>query len=141
MASGINTDTAIKGSKKEAIPITKPKENKRNHMAKNLSSQQRDMMLLDIARDKLYIKNKVHGTMNKQMKQAERHSVAVVESMNNVSSGIKDGLAMLANAILNIHPQQMILTEQWGNTQHYCNQSHQMSIVSPSRSPFNPSTH
>ena len=47
VASGINTDTAIKVSKKEAHPIRKPKENKRNHMAKNLSSQQRDMMLLD----------------------------------------------------------------------------------------------
>ena len=141
MASGINTDTAIKGSKKEAHQITKPKENKRNHMAKNLSPQQTDMMLLDIAIKELYIKNKVYDTMNKQMERAERHSAAVVESMNNVSSGIKDGLAMLANAILNIHPQQMILTEQWGNTQHYCNQSHQMSIVSPSRSPFNPSTH
>ena len=141
VASGINTDTAIKGSKKEAIPITKPKENKRNHMAKNLSSQQTDMMLLDIAIKELYIKNKVYDTMNKQMEQAERHSAAVVESMNNVSSGIKDGLAMLANAISNIHPQQMILPQQWGNTQHYCNQSHQMSIVSPSRSPFNPSTH
>ena len=126
MASGINTDTAIKGSKKEAHQITTPKENKRNHMAKNLSSQQTDMMLLDIAIKELYIKNKVYDTMNKQMEQAERHSAAVVESMNNVSSGIKDGLAMLANAILNIHPQQMILPEQWGNTQHYCNQSHQM---------------
>ena len=126
MASGINTDTAIKGSKKEAHQITTPKENKRNHMAKNLSSQQTDMMLLDIVIKELYIKNKVYDTMNKQMEQAERHSAAVVESMNNVSSGIKDGLAMLANAILNIHPQQMILPEQWGNTQHYCNQSHQM---------------
>ena len=56
MASGINTDTAIKGSKKEAIPITKPKENKRNHIVKNLSSQQRDMMLLDIARKNYILK-------------------------------------------------------------------------------------
>ena len=75
------------------------------------------------------------------MEQAERHSAAMVESMNNVSSGIKDGIAMLANAISNIHSQQMIPLQQWGNTQHYYNQSHQMSIVSPSRSPFNPSTH
>ena len=73
-------------------------------MAKNLSSQQRDMMLLDIAGEELYIKNKVYETMNKQMEQAERNSAAVVESMNNVSSGIKDGLAMLANAISNIQP-------------------------------------
>ena len=110
-------------------------------MAKNLSSQQRGMMLLDIAREELYIKNKVYETINKQMEQAERHSAAMVESMNNVSSGIKDGLAMLANAISNIRPQQMIPPQQWGNTQHYYNQSHQMSIVSPSRSSFNPSTH
>ena len=140
-ASGINTGTNIKVSKKQAHPITKPKENKRNHMAKNLSSQQRNMMLLDIAREELYIKNKVYETINKQMEQAERHSAAMVESMNNVSSGIKDGLAMLANAISNIRPQQMIPPQQWGNTQHYFNQSHQMSIVSPSPSPFNPSTH
>ena len=79
--------------------------------------------------------------MNKQMEQAERHSVAMVEFMNNVRSGIKDGLAKLANAISNIHPKQMIPPQQWGNTQHHCNQSHQMSIVSSFRSPFNPSTH
>ena len=71
MASGINTDITIKVSKKEGHPITKPKENKRNHMAKNLSSQQRDMTLLDIAREELYIKNKIYETMNKQMEQAE----------------------------------------------------------------------
>ena len=141
VASGINTDTNITVSKKQAHPITKPKENKRNHMAKHLSSQQRDMMLLDIAREELYIKNKVYETISKQIEQAERHSAAMVESMNNVSSGIKDGLAMLANAISNIHPQQMIPPQQWGNTQHYCNQSHQMSIVSPTRSPFNLFTH
>ena len=35
--------------------------------------------------------------------------------MNNVTSGIKDGLAMLANAISNIHAQQMILPQEWGN--------------------------
>ena len=40
-------------------------------MAKNLSSQQRDMTLLDIAREELYIKNKIYETMNKQMEQAE----------------------------------------------------------------------
>ena len=141
VASGINTDTNIEISKKQAHPITKPKENKRNHMAKNLSSQQRDMMLLDIARDELYIKIKVYETMNKQMEQAERHSGAMVESMNNVSTGIKDDLAMLANAISNTRPQQMIPQQLWGNTQHYCNQRHQMSIVSPSRLPFNPSSH
>ena len=67
VASGINSDTNIKVSK------TKPKENKRNHMTKNLSSQQRVMMLLDIAREELYIKNKVYETMNKQMEEAERH--------------------------------------------------------------------
>ena len=83
VASGINTDTNIEISKKQAHPITKPKENKRNHMAKNLSSQQRDMMLLDIARDELYIKIKVYETMNKQMEQAERHSGAMVESSTN----------------------------------------------------------
>ena len=131
----------MKVSKKQARPITKPKENKRNHMAKNLSSQQRDMMLLDIAREELCIKNKVYETINKQMKQAERHSAAMVKSMNNVSSGIKAGLAMLANTISNIHTQQMIPPQQWGNTQHYCNQNHQMSTVSPSRSPFNASTY
>ena len=64
----------------------------------------------------------------------------MVEPMKNVSSGIKDGLAILANAISNIHPQQMIPPQQWGNTQHYYNHRHQMSIVSPSQSPFNPST-
>ena len=45
VASGINTDTNIKVSKKETYPRTKPKENKRNHMTKNLSSEQRMMML------------------------------------------------------------------------------------------------
>ena len=79
--------------------------------------------------------------MNKQMEQAERHSVAIVEPMNNVRSEIKDGLAKLANAISNIHPKKMIPPQQWGNTQHHCDQSHQMSIVSSFRSPFNPSSH
>ena len=99
------------------------------------------MMLLDIAREELYIKNKVYETMNKQMEQAERHSAATVESMNNVNSGTKDGLAMLANAISNIHPRQMIPPQQWGNTQHCCNQFRQILVACPSRSPFNPSTH
>ena len=75
------------------------------------------------------------------MEHAEKHRAAIVESMNNVGSGIKDGLVMLTNAISNICPQQMIPPQQWGSTQHYYNQNHQMSIVSPSRSPFNPSTH
>ena len=44
VASGINTDTNIKVFKKQAHPITNPKENTRNRIAKNLSSQQRDMM-------------------------------------------------------------------------------------------------
>ena len=65
----------------------------------------------------------------------------MVESMNNVSSGIKDVLAMLANAFSNIRSQQMIPPQQWGNTQHHYNQSHQISIVSPSGSLFNPFTH
>ena len=73
-------------------------------------------MLLDIARDELYIKNKVYETMNKQMEQAERHSGAMVESMNNVSSEITDDLAMLVNAISNTCPQQMIPQQLWGNT-------------------------
>ena len=72
VASGITTGTNIKVFKKQAHPITKPKENKRNHMAKNLSSQQRDMMLLGIAREELYIKNKVYETMNKQMEQKQK---------------------------------------------------------------------
>ena len=61
-------------------------------------------MLLDIAREELYIKNKVYETMNKQMEEAERHSAAMVESLNNVISGIKDGLATLDNTVSNIHP-------------------------------------
>ena len=68
--------------------------------------------------------------MNKQMEEAEKHSAARVESLNNVISGIKDGLAMLDKAVSNIHPQQMIPPQQLDNTQHYCNQSHQISIVS-----------
>ena len=44
VASGINTDTNIKVFKKQAHPITNTKENKRNRIAKNLSSQQRNMM-------------------------------------------------------------------------------------------------
>ena len=51
------------------------------------------------------------------MEQAAKHSAAMVESMNNVNSGIKDCLAMLANAISNMYPQQMIPPKQWGNTQ------------------------
>ena len=81
MTSGINTDTTIKISKKKAHPITKPKENKRNHMDKSLSSQQRDMTLLGTATEELYIKNKVYEIMNKQMEQAEKHSAAMVESV------------------------------------------------------------
>ena len=73
VASGIKADTNIKVSKNQTHPRTKPKENKRNHMTKNLSSQQRVIMLLDIAREELYIKNKVYETMNKQMEEAERH--------------------------------------------------------------------
>ena len=33
IASGIDTDTNIKVSKKQADPTTKPRENKTNHMA------------------------------------------------------------------------------------------------------------
>ena len=55
------------------------------------------------------------------MEHAEKHRAAIVESMNNVGSGIKDGLVMLTNAISNICPQQMIPPQQWGSTQHYYN--------------------
>ena len=51
---------------KERHSITKPKENKKNQIAKNLPSQQRDMMLLEIAREELYIKNRVYEAMHKQ---------------------------------------------------------------------------
>ena len=98
------------------------------------------MMLLDIAREEVYIKNKVCEAMHKRMEQAAKHSAAMVESMNNVNSGIKDCLAMLTNAISNMYPQQMIPPKQWGNTQHYGNQNYQMSFVYPSQLPFNPST-
>ena len=43
--------------------------------------------------------------MHKQLEQVEKHSALMVEFINNAISGIKDGLAILANAISNVCPQ------------------------------------
>ena len=61
---GNDTDTNIKVSKIHSHSIAKPKENNRNHMAKN------------IAREESHIKNKVYEAMHKQIEQAVKHSVA-----------------------------------------------------------------
>ena len=48
---------------------------------KKIPSQQRDMILIDISREELHIKNKMFGTLNKQIKQLDNNMKAMIKSV------------------------------------------------------------
>ena len=115
--------------------LQKYRDHKRSHMVKKIPSEQRDMILIDISREELHIKNKMFATLTKQIEQSDNNMKAMIESVKSVGNGIKEGLAMLAQSLSNFAPQQ---TAQPPPT--YYNQTQQMSLAAPSRLHFTPSS-
>ena len=100
---------------------------------KKIPSQQTDMILIDISREELHIKNKMFETLNKQIKQSDNNMKAMIESVKSVGDGIKEGLVMLAQSLSNLALQQIPHPPPI-----YYNQTQQMLLAAPPRLHFTP---
>ena len=65
-------------------------------MQKNLSSYQRDMILLDQSKDELKLKTKTYELMNNSIQTTDQATGSLASSVTHLGDSIKDGLAQLA---------------------------------------------
>lgn len=86
----------------ESVPEDK---GKRVNMQKKLSAHQRDMMLVDLAREELELKRENTELTRRSLQQTEEAIKGMTESMNLIGNGIKDVLGLLANAFLKAQTQ------------------------------------
>ena len=68
-------------------------------MTKKLPAFQRDMMLIKLAREELELKKKMSETLQQSMQQNERTIQAMTKSISEVGAGMKEGMALLAQAL------------------------------------------
>ena len=73
-------------------------------MVTKIPSQQRNMILIDISREELLIKNKMFETLTKQIEQSDNNMKAMTDSIKSVGNGGKEGLTMLAQSLSNFAP-------------------------------------
>ena len=96
--SGVEEDSPLK-----SIPIKDTK--KRNHMVKKISAHQREMIMIDLAKKEIDIKEKTAEALHQSIDSTERAIRAMTESMTSIGNGIKEGLALLASSFSqNNHP-------------------------------------
>ena len=69
--------------------VQKCRDCKRSHMVKKIPSQHRDMILIDISREELHIKNKIFEILNKQIEQSDNSMKAMIELVKSVGNGVK----------------------------------------------------
>ena len=102
---------------------------------KKKPSQQRDMILIDISREELHIKNKMFETLIKQIEQSLNNMKSMIESVKSVGDGIKGDLEMLVQSLSNLAPQQITHPPPI-----YYNQTQQITLVAPPRLRLTPSS-
>lgn len=83
----------------ESVPEDK---GKRVNMQKKLSAHQRDMMLVDLAREELELKRENTELTRRSLQQTEEAIKGMTESMNLIGNGIKDGLGLFSKCVFKI---------------------------------------
>ena len=101
---------------------------------KEKPSQQRDIILIDISREELHIKNKMFEALIEQIEQSVNNMKSMIESVKSVGDGIKGDLEMLSQSLSNLASQQITHPPPI-----YYNQTPQISLVAPPRLHFIPS--
>lgn len=114
------------------------RDNKRDKMKKNLSAHQRDMMQIDLTRQEYELKKRAVDIMEENIKGNAESIKLLTNSVSEIGQNIKDGLSILANAM--IQCQQMsnasILQQQSGYVPgQNLFQSNVNGFISPRQSP------
>ena len=76
------------------------KDTKRDKIKQKLSSQQMDVIQIDLTREELALKRQAIETMKESTKSTEAAIKAMSSSIADIGQNIKDGLAMLASTIV-----------------------------------------
>ena len=109
---------------------------KRDKMRKKLSSHQRDMMHLDIMKKELELKKKAIDILGESAKANENNMKLVSDSISEIGKSIKDGMSILANAM--IQCQQISMPHQYinmGQLGQIYQPSSNSQFISPPRTP------
>ena len=76
------------------------RDTKRDKIKQKLSSQQMDVIQIDLTREELALKRQAIKTMKESSKSTEAAIKAMSSSIADIGQNIKDGLAMLASTIV-----------------------------------------
>ena len=96
----------LQSAKKDATPI---RDTKMDKMKKKLSAHESDLMQIDLTKKELVLKKEAIEIMRENSKAIEEAIKAMVNSIEEIGNGIKDGLAMLANAMGQVQQSQNMM--------------------------------
>ena len=80
-------------------------DNKRKKLEKNLSTQQRDQIMVKVAKEELELKKKNAETLEKSIKGMEAMVETMAQSLNNLGQQLGSGLLLLAQAMTSNNQQ------------------------------------
>ena len=93
-------------------------DNKRKHMEKALSQAQRDQLLVNTAKEDVFMKREMLKSFDKSNKIMEESIGKMTACLTSLGEGIATGMRMLANAIADTrHPAPQAYPSQFNN--HY----------------------
>jgi len=75
-------------------------DNKRKHMQKKISSHQREMMMLDLAKKELEMKEMAVNTLRQSAESTERILETMTSSITSIGDNIKEGMILLAQSFI-----------------------------------------
>ncbi|KAL9952960.1 hypothetical protein ACROYT_G040293 [Oculina patagonica] len=87
------------GSQKRKLSTHKFVDNKRRKLEKNLSANQREQVLVGVARDELAVKEAAVKELAASTKVMEESMKTIASSIQSLGSSLGTGLALLANAL------------------------------------------
>ena len=76
------------------------RDTKKDKIKQKLSSQQMDVIQIDLTREELALKRQAIKTMKESSKSTEAAIKAMSSSIADIGQNINDGLAMLASTIV-----------------------------------------
>ena len=84
------------------------RDNKRDHMQKKLSAHQRDMMQVDLTREEIALKKEAIDIMRENARSTEEAINSMTNSISNIGDSIKEGLALLAQSMIQCQQMSML---------------------------------
>ena len=96
----------------------KVSENKRRKLEKPLSAQQRDQVMVKVAKEELELKKKNAEILDRTAKGMETMVQTMAQSINNLGEHLGNGLLMLAQAMTNLNQQYQPMNHPYAQFNH-----------------------